>query len=265
MSQSKTRTDSTDPQAASLIEGLEADLARLLGDHPTQDDLVIACGCFTGYPLLLETIKCCPKWSDEAKRRARMTAEALYHAAVTALAHEAGRRKMDPHPLIECGRVVVEIYRDPGKLRCHGTYDTFPECMGSWRYELPADQQTAIREGAAAFDRLITDMNITPTMPSIVGQDDKLERRDDDEQQAPALTAGERMTLAALAAFDPSRLATAADVSEAMSAAERRSERTVRLAINKLVKLDLAERPEGAKQGSRLTIRGRRLATKIAD
>ena len=43
------------------------------------------------------------------------------------------------------------------------------------------------------------------------------------------------------------------------------SERTTRAAIKRLCELDLAERPEGEKQGARLTLQGRRLATKIAD
>lgn len=166
-SKRKTRTDN-DTQAASLIESLEADVTRLTGDDPpTQDDLAIACGCFIGFPMLLEMIECHPKWTDGAKHRARMSAESLYHAATTALAHEAGRRKMDPHPLLECGRVVTEIYRDSDKLyHRRGIYDTWPECMGPWRYELPADQQAAIREGKAAFDRLVIDLDITPAPPA---------------------------------------------------------------------------------------------------
>lgn len=87
----------------------------------------------------------------------------------------------------------------------------------------------------------------------------------DEPEQPPALTKSERITLAALATFDPSRLASTLDVSEAMPAAERLSERTTRLAIKKLVKLGLAARPEGEKQGARLTISGKRLARQIAD
>lgn len=86
---------------------------------------------------------------------------------------------------------------------------------------------------------------------------------DEGPPQPPALTRGERTTLIALAALDASRLASAAAVGEAMPATERLSDRTIRSAINKLVKLDLAERPEGDRQGARLTIRGRRLASQI--
>lgn len=87
----------------------------------------------------------------------------------------------------------------------------------------------------------------------------------EDEQQTPALTKGERITLAALATFDASRLASAADVSGAMPGSERHSDRTTREAIRKLVELQLVERPEGEKQGARLTLKGRRLAAKLAD
>lgn len=86
-----------------------------------------------------------------------------------------------------------------------------------------------------------------------------------DEQQPPALTKTERLTLAALAGFDPSRLALTGDVCEAMPVAERLSERTTRDVLKKLLELELAERPEGDKQGARLTIKGRRLASKLAD
>ncbi len=87
----------------------------------------------------------------------------------------------------------------------------------------------------------------------------------DDEPLAPALTESDRLTLNALASFDPSILASAATVSEAMPMAQRVSERTVRESIKKLVTLGLAERPEGNRQGARLTIRGRRLASQLGD
>lgn len=86
----------------------------------------------------------------------------------------------------------------------------------------------------------------------------------DETEQAPALKKSERLTLGALATFDPAFLASAENVADAMDRAERRSDRTIRDAIRRLVELDLAERPEGKRQGARLTIRGRRLASKIA-
>jgi len=115
--------------------------------------------------------------------------------------------------------------------------------------------------GQAASDDTATPA--TPT-PAKVGKGRDVVSRDDDEQQVPALTKAERATLAALASFDPSRLASAIEVSEAMPGVSY-SERSVRKAIKKLVKLNLAERPEGEKQGARLTIKGRLLASKLAD
>jgi len=93
-----------------------------------------------------------------------------------------------------------------------------------------------------------------------------VEEVEDDEEacQVPALVDTERLTLLTLQTFDPSKLASAQDVSDAMDPAERLSERTIRKAIRALIELDLAERPEGGRQGARLTTPGRRLASKIA-
>lgn len=92
-----------------------------------------------------------------------------------------------------------------------------------------------------------------------------LSNDDPDDTQPPALTDAERWTLQALAGFDPADLAKASRVSDAMPLEQHLSERTIRQAIKRLVSLGFAERPEGEKQGARLTMRGRRLATKIAD
>ncbi len=82
--------------------------------------------------------------------------------------------------------------------------------------------------------------------------------------QPPALTSPDQLVLHALAMFDPSVLAVIPKVVEAISAQERLSERTVGDSIRKLIDLGLAERPEGDKRGARLTMGGRRLATKLA-
>ena len=88
---------------------------------------------------------------------------------------------------------------------------------------------------------------------------------EDGEGQAPALTKSEQTTLTTMANFDPSRLASASDVSAAMPAATQLSDRTIGPAIRKLISLELAERPEGDKQGARLTIKGRKRAAQLAD
>ena len=88
---------------------------------------------------------------------------------------------------------------------------------------------------------------------------------DDDDQPSPALTANEASVLRTLAIFDPAELASAARVEAAMDRAERISDKTIRVAIRRLVELGLAERPEGDRSGARLTIAGRRLVRKITD
>lgn len=88
---------------------------------------------------------------------------------------------------------------------------------------------------------------------------------DDSAGQPPALTAAERLTLRTLGHFDAHILATAAEIHEAMDPHERLSEPTILAAIRKLATLNLAERPQGKRQGARLTIRGRRLASKVID
>ncbi|RMF00583.1 MAG: hypothetical protein D6773_11225 [Alphaproteobacteria bacterium] len=88
---------------------------------------------------------------------------------------------------------------------------------------------------------------------------------DDDDQPPPALTANEVAVLRTLASIDPAELASVARVEAAMDRAQRVSEKTIRLAIRRLVGLGLAERPEGDRRGARLTIAGRRLVRKITD
>lgn len=88
---------------------------------------------------------------------------------------------------------------------------------------------------------------------------------DEDDQPPPALTANEASVLRTLAHFDPAELASAARVEAAMDRASRISDKTIRVAIRRLVELGLVERPEGDRSGARLTIAGRRLVRKIAD
>jgi hypothetical protein len=94
--------------------------------------------------------------------------------------------------------------------------------------------------------------------PALAGPKDE-----DTPKQGPALTKPEQLTLCTLADLDPAVLASTADIAEAMDAAERLSERTIKSSVRELIELGLAERPEGPKQGARLTIKGRRLVPKI--
>lgn len=149
-----------DSPGASLAASFEADAERLREDRPTQEDLTAAFGYWIGYPCFLEWISCAA-WPAEAKTRARHALDAAHHAATHALMHAAGRAGLDPHALYECGRATEEVYRaDPDKLYRRGAYDTWPECMGPWRYELPDGQQAALRNGEAAFVRLAVALDI---------------------------------------------------------------------------------------------------------
>lgn len=86
----------------------------------------------------------------------------------------------------------------------------------------------------------------------------------DDETPSPALTDNQSRVLKVMLGFGASRLLSADAIEKAMPAAERLSARTIGPAVVKLIALGLAERPEGKRSGARLTIKGRRLAPKIA-
>lgn len=90
-------------------------------------------------------------------------------------------------------------------------------------------------------------------------------RDGEDEASEPALTASQSRVLAAMAAFDGSRLLTTKAIEEAMDAGTQLSERTIGPTLRELIKYGLAERPQGERRGARLTLRGRRLASKIAN
>lgn len=87
----------------------------------------------------------------------------------------------------------------------------------------------------------------------------------DDGNTEPALTENQSLVLHTMARFDGSRLLSAASICVEMNQWERLSERTVHPIVRKLIRLHLAERPEGSRSGARLTIAGRKLASKIAD
>ena len=74
-----------------------------------------------------------------------------------------------------------------------------------------------------------------------------------------ALTTAERTVLAALSAFDSAELVSTRKISKD----EKMGTKTVQNAINRLIDLDLAERPNGDKHGARLKRRGRLLAQRL--
>jgi hypothetical protein len=91
------------------------------------------------------------------------------------------------------------------------------------------------------------------------------ENSDDADQAIPAFTKCDRLTLVALATFDPIRLATIPEICGKMKPEESYSEKSVGETVTKLLDLPLAERPLGKKDGVRLTISGRRMAKRLAD
>ena len=67
---------------------------------------------------------------------------------------QAEKCGLDPQPLFECGNLLKELYsREPWRYYA-GHVDTWPECMGTERYSLPAGAQEALRAGEAIFIRL---------------------------------------------------------------------------------------------------------------
>lgn len=85
------------------------------------------------------------------------------------------------------------------------------------------------------------------------------------EEDPPSLTKSQSLVLKTMAVSDPARLLSAEAISREMDAPERLSPRTIGPILQRLIGLDLAERPQGTRSGARLTLPGRRLASKIAD
>ncbi len=86
----------------------------------------------------------------------------------------------------------------------------------------------------------------------------------EEESAPPALTASQSLVLQTMALFDASRLVSADAIAAEMNAAKRLSARSIGPIVRKLIELGFAERPEGNRSGARLTIAGRRLASKFA-
>lgn len=101
----------------------------------------------------------------------------------------------------------------------------------------------------------------------VAGTDDRDDADDSAQDTAapPALTENEVAVVNTLARFDPSRLASAVMIETEMDGPVRLSRRTIQPIVTRLIELSLAERPRGDRSGVRLTLAGRRLASKIAD
>jgi hypothetical protein len=86
-----------------------------------------------------------------------------------------------------------------------------------------------------------------------------------DNDQEPSLTPNQSLVLRMMARYVVSELASVAGILGQMQPKERLSERTVGDAVRHLIKLGLAERPQGERLGARLTREGRTLAENISD
>lgn len=146
--------------------------AKLLEKGGRAKDAIVAAFAFwVGYPHLLELIGRNVKIVGPMPARLAMgppkASGAAYHALNAAhyrathfLMAEAEKCGLDPHPLFECGQIVQELYAgEPWKYYA-GLHDTWPECMGTGRYSLPAGQQEALRTGEAVFVRLAVKLGI---------------------------------------------------------------------------------------------------------
>jgi hypothetical protein len=151
-------------------ELFEADAARWQKDSRTKDDLIAAFGYWIGYPMFLEAVG--HDWrTDETRTTAYYALNSAHTLATHVLMEEAEKHGLDPHALYECARVVQEIYADEPEKYYAGRYDTWPECMGTARYSLPAGQQDALRAGEAVFIRLSVkagvDRTVKPSLPPV--------------------------------------------------------------------------------------------------
>lgn len=185
-----------------------------------------------------------------------------------------GRRFTAMHADTAIAHAIQEYWLREGR---HDGWRPGMESGSGWKKVVQAQpvglaRATELAESPPAMTPPRASTTVTPpalaaisSLPPPAPLDPSLAPNGDEPRQDPALKNADRLTLLTLAVFDPSILASAAQIAEAMDPSERLSERTITPAIRKLVELGLAERPEGERQGARLTLRGRRLASKIAD
>ncbi|MBA4068010.1 MAG: hypothetical protein C0501_30760 [Isosphaera sp.] len=134
-----------------------------------------AVALWVGYPLIGEGIECADDATPEEKYATRCALNRAHYRAAERLMLEAELAGLDPAPLSEARRVCQELF-DP--VRRHnppsGSWgvswfhhprrvdDTWPACLGEWRYALPAAMQEAIRRGEEVFTRLATRLDVAP-------------------------------------------------------------------------------------------------------
>jgi hypothetical protein len=150
-------------------------------ESPTEADrgglAAKAAGIWIGYPLLGEAIECVRSATDEEKYSLRYELNCVHYAATRFLAVEAERVGLNPAPLVEGHRVCLQLFngvrmQSPPRSNSYGVawfhhpdciYDTWPDCLGPWRYDLPPAMQEMIRQGEEVFTQLITRPSVSRT------------------------------------------------------------------------------------------------------
>jgi hypothetical protein len=141
----------------------------------TMEAVAAAAGIWTGYPLFGEAIECLRDATADEKYKLRYDLDFAHHKATTFLMMEAEREGLNGAALWEASRVCQELFKP---IRGQGpasspygvewfhhpsrTFDTWPDCLGEWRYTLPPAMQEAIRRGEEVFYRLMARFSIAP-------------------------------------------------------------------------------------------------------
>jgi hypothetical protein len=141
----------------------------------TMEAVAAAAGIWTGYPLFGAAIECLRDATADEKYKLRYDLDFAHHKATTFLMMEAEREGLNGAALWEASRVCQELFKP---IRGQGpasspygvewfhhpsrTFDTWPVCLGEWRYTLPPAMQEAIRQGEEVFHRLMARFSIAP-------------------------------------------------------------------------------------------------------
>jgi len=152
-----------------------------LFDAPPEDDrtqaVTAAASIWIGYALFCEAIECLTLTTADARHKLRSDLDYAHYKATECLMMEAERAGLNAAPLAEAKRVCQELFKPVrGQVpatnpygvewfhhpKC--TFDTWPDCLGEWRYALPPAMQEAIRQGEEVFTRLMVRLSITPAV-----------------------------------------------------------------------------------------------------
>jgi|GEM_PF-6093893 len=146
---------------------------------PSEDDRMQAAaeavGIWKGYALFCESIECLDDTTAGEKRKLRNDLDHAHYEATWFLRMEAELAGLNCAALAVARRVCQEIFKP---IRGDGPVlspypvewfhhpkcicDTWPYCLGEWRYSLPPAMQDAIGQGELAFEQLVVRLSITP-------------------------------------------------------------------------------------------------------